>query len=205
MSKPVQNDAAMKAALAIIEGEHKALAGVVYALQRLAHDVREDRAKPDFALFSAMLYYIDAFPERQHHPKEDEHLFKALRARTARADAVLDELQGEHVRSAQLVAYLAQTLVHYQGGAPRGREAFCAAVDAYATLVFDHVRKEEDVVLKLAAECLTVDDWRAIETAFRAHQDPLLGPEPGHEFRRLRRRIANLAPRKLQSLLHHDQ
>ncbi len=28
----------------------------------------------------AILFYIDEFPEREHHPKESEHLFPAWRS-----------------------------------------------------------------------------------------------------------------------------
>ena len=43
-----------------------------------------------------MIYYIDAFPERFHHPKEDEYLFYFLRIRHPDAIPLLDRLQGEH-------------------------------------------------------------------------------------------------------------
>jgi len=40
-----------------------------------------------------MVHYIDAFPERLHHPKEDRYLFLALRKRTGEANAALDRLK----------------------------------------------------------------------------------------------------------------
>lgn len=191
-------------AIAVIQAEHRTLATVVAALQRLLTDVRQGLAEPDFRLLAAMLYYIESFPESQHHPKEDEYLFKALRARTREGAAVLDELQGEHVRTGQMVAYLAQTLVRYQGGAHDGLDSFTAAVDAYAALLSDHMRKEERVILPLADAHLTDSDWAAMAAAFTENRDPLFDEEAGQEMRRLRQRIVNLVPRKMKSLLRAE-
>jgi len=191
-------------AVAVIQAEHRALAALVAALQRLLSDVRQGLVEPDCRLLAAMIYYIESFPESQHHPKEDQYLFKALRARTREGTAVLDELQSEHVRSAQMMAYLAQTLVRYEGGAPDGLDSFSAAVDAYAALLSDHMRKEERVILPLADAHLTESDWAAMAAAFTENSDPLFGEEASQEMRRLRRRIVNLVPRKLQSLLRPE-
>ena len=191
-------------AVAVIEAEHRALTTVVAALQRLLTDVRQGLAEPDFRLLAAMLYYIESFPESQHHPKEDQYLFKALRARTREGAAVLDDLQGEHVRTGQMMGYLAQTLVRYQGGAHDGLDSFTAAVDAYAALLSDHMRKEERVVLPLADAHLAESDWAAMAAAFTENRDPLFGEEASQEMRRLRQRIVNLVPRKMKSLLRPE-
>ena len=191
-------------AVAVIRAEHRALGTVVAALQRLLSDVRQGVTEPDCRLLATMLYYIEAFPERLHHPKEDRYLFKALRARTREGSAVIDELQSEHVRSAQMMAYLAQTLMRYQGGAPDGLDAFSTAVDAYAALLGDHMKKEEGTILSLADAHLTESDWAAIADAFAENRDPLFGEDADQEMRRLRNRIANLVPRKLQRLLRPE-
>jgi len=191
--------AARDATLAIIKDEHRSLASVLRALHRYVHEVQAGYIQCDFGLLSAMLYYIAVFPEQLHHPKEDRHLFSALRRRTSEVDAVLDRLQAEHVQSAQLTAYLEQTLVHFQGGAPDGLKTFGAAVDAYAALLEDHMRLEEDEVLAAAQKHLTAEDWQAIHDAFSDHSDPLFGEKPTQAFARLRKRIASLVPTKLKS------
>lgn len=188
-------------AVATVKQEHRALGIVVELLQRLVGDIAEGRAEPDFAVLAAALYYIDDFPERCHHPKEDEYLFKALRRRTAKLNAVLDELQAEHISGAQAIGYLQRALVHYQGGATDGAKRFKAAVDAYATVQRDHMRKEDELLAQMQ-EFLTEEDWLEIAAAFDANDDPLFGDNRREEFRRLYFRIVNLVPRKLKSLLH---
>ena len=66
-------------AIAIIKQEHRSLGYVVHTLQRLVRDVAACKANADFEVIAVMLYYIDTFPDRCHHPKEDEHLFRRLR------------------------------------------------------------------------------------------------------------------------------
>ncbi len=184
-------------AVATIKQEHHALGMVVDMLQRLVGDITERRAQPDFALLAAALYYIDDFTERCHHPKEDEYLFKALRRRTAQLNAVLDELQAEHISGAQTIGYLQRALVHYQGGAPDGLKRFKAAVDAYAVVQRDHMRKEDGLLAQMQ-EYLTEEDWREIAAAFDANDDPLFGDNRREEFGKLYLRIVNLLPRKMR-------
>ena len=177
--------------------EHRALRTVLAILERLLTDAAERGTAPDFALISSALYYIDDFPERVHHPKEDTHLFAALRRRTNRFNSVLDRLQAEHIRGAQMLARVQRELVHYQGGAPSGLRKTRAAVSAFAAMQYDHMRCEEGVLLA-SREYLTEDDWSAIARAFAANDDPLSAGSARLEFRRLRSRILTLLPRKMR-------
>lgn len=190
--------------VAIIKQEHRALEMVLEVLQRLVGDIAEQRSERDFALLAATLYYIDDFPERFHHPKEDNYLFKALRRRTTQFNAVLDELQAEHIRSAQMTAYLQCAFVHYQGGAPDGLRLFRAAVDAYAGMLRDHMRKEEELLAQPELY-LTEEDWREIAAAFDANDDPLFGVNQREEFRKLYFRIVNLLPSKIRMQMQRIQ
>jgi len=50
----------------------------------------------------------------------------------------------------------------------------------------------------MAREYLTADDWRAIDDAFCANDDPLFGTHVRDEFSRLKLRIVNRLPRKFK-------
>jgi hemerythrin-like domain-containing protein len=186
------------AAIAIIREEHRVLGAVMRMLEEVVQEVLTHHIEADHALIACMLYYVDVFPERCHHPKEDEYLFRLLRERTSSTDAVLDELQAQHVRGAQMMTYLQQMFVHYLGGAPDGLRHFADAVEAYAMFLRDHMVQEENQVLPLAEKYLRSGDWQAIDAAFRANKDPLGGGQAQQEFKKLRQRIATLLPRKLK-------
>ena len=199
MTDSNSNQAAPRdSALAIIREEHRMLRSVMQTLEQVVQELLTHHIDADHALIACMLYYIEDFPERCHHPKEDEFLFRLLRERTSRADAVLDELQAQHVRSAQMMAYLQRSFVHYLGGAPGGLRHFADAVESYAAFLGDHMEQEENRVLPLAEKTLQPGDWQAIDAAFRANRDPLGGEELQREFRKLKQRINNLLPRRLK-------
>jgi hemerythrin-like domain-containing protein len=181
-------------AIGIIRDEHRSLAAVLHGMLYLVREIGERGMKPDFNVLGAMIYYIDAVPERFHHPKEDKYLFALLRARWPAARPLLNSLAEEHRIGAEKIRILEQALARYQQGGRSEFPAFKAAVDAYAEFHWQHMRREEDEVLPLAEKYLTAGDWEAIDAAFAGHTDPLLGAEAGAEYDRLFSRIVNLAP-----------
>ena len=180
-------------ALVTIRAEHRSLTAVLWSLQHLVTGTVSG-TEPDFELFSLMIDYIDVFPERFHHPKEDQYLFKALQARTTEARGVLEELSAEHAQGDRLIHDLRHALALYRAAGDTGHAQFAATVDAYAAFHWSHMRKEEDVVFPLAEHVLTDTDWQAIDAAFSENDDPLFGAKPRAAFRRLFQLILELAP-----------
>ena len=91
----------------------RSISAVLLGLKHLAEIAQDRRVKPEFAVFRSMLRYIDEYPERLHHPKEDEHLFARLVMRWPDARALVEGLQAEHVRGAELVRELERKLVFF--------------------------------------------------------------------------------------------
>ena len=180
-----------------IQQEHRVLGHVVEMLQRTLQEIAAEHIEPDFNLLAAILYYIDDFPERLHHPKEDAHLFKALREHSSQFDAELDDLQQEHALDASMVRELHAALVHCVAGAYGSHQTFVARVNAYATMLKEHMRKEEILLVK-TADALTESQWQDILNAFSSNEDPLLASNIRSEFRKLYQRIQNRLPHKLR-------
>ena len=80
----------------IIQDEHRSITAVIEGLRQVLAEIGAGRMAPDFDLLAAMFRYIEAFPERLHHPKEDEYLFARLRLRRPDAAPLLDRLHAEH-------------------------------------------------------------------------------------------------------------
>lgn len=182
----------MKTASGIIRDEHRSISAVLSGLRALARMAREGQ-KPDFAVLRAMVHYIDAFPERMHHPKEDEYLFARLLARDPGARKLIEELQAEHVEGARLVRDLEHALLAFEQTWPNGVEKFAATVEAYALFHWNHMRREELEVLPRAEKALLPGDWAAIEAAFSGNGDPIADLRE-KDFATLFQRILNLAP-----------
>jgi branched-chain amino acid transport system ATP-binding protein len=183
----------MDKAILTLKDEHRAISAVLLGLKHLATMAQDARVKPEFQVFRSMLRYIDEYPEKLHHPKEDEHLFACLVRRAPQTRPLVDALQREHVQGAGLIRELERNLLFFEEGWPAGAPEFLRAVDAYADFHWKHMRKEENELLPLAEKHLTAEDWRAIDRAFADNRDPVAGIEE-RDFQKLFSRIANLAP-----------
>lgn len=181
-------------ALKIIKDEHFAISAVLYALRYLVRQMREADAAPNFPVLRAILDYIVSYPDRWHHPKEDQFLFAAIKRRTRDADALLAALEQEHQQGYPLIDELKQQLLAFQRGDAGARERFFALSQRYVELEFGHMRREEDELLPIAERCLTAEDWQAIDAAFLENDNPLFGIKPKDEKERLYQRIMSLAP-----------
>lgn len=184
----------LNTALSIILDEHRSLAAVTHGLRFIVREMREKGIEPDSKLLWAMLYYIDTFPQKLHHPKEEAYLFRRLKMRTRDADKAIMELEEQHRAGAAHVKALEMTLGRYQAGAPGGREEFMTAAETFADEIAVHMALEENVLIPMAKQHLRPEDWIEIAQAFSENGDPRFGAEPDHEFRTLFSRIVNLAP-----------
>ena len=119
-------------------------------------------SSPLSKFWAAMVYYIDAFPERFHHPKEDGYLFLRLRARCPEARPVLDQLEAEHLAGGEKIRSLEQALARYQQGGEAGRrEPPPRPCRITPTSTGNTCGAREKEVLPLAAKHLTPSDWDA--------------------------------------------
>jgi hemerythrin-like domain-containing protein len=181
-------------ALRVIQSEHQALAAMLRSLVMLIDRTSSTRQPPPFDVMRAMLFYIDEFPERLHHPKESDLLFPKVRARRPDLAAVFDSLDHDHARGEASARDLQHRLLAYELlGEPR-REAFEAAARRYVQNYLQHMALEESTVLPAARESLLPEDWHALNAAFEANRDPLAGHDPSGEYGPLFRKIVNTAP-----------
>jgi hemerythrin-like domain-containing protein len=180
-------------AIGIIRDEHRSLAAVLHAsLERLKSAIAEG-TRPDPDLMRTIVYYIKTFPLTLHHPKEEEYLFSKLRQRTPQFDPELDELKRQHARDHELVAELAATVERYIDGSTNLEEVN-QVLNRYAKFSWEHMGREEGVILPAAQRHLTEEDWNEINDAFQKNHDPRFGGEAETEFKHLFSRIVNLAP-----------
>ena len=183
----------MRKAVRILRDEHRSISAVLQCLQQLTRLAQDPAIKPDFAVFRAMIYYIDTFPERLHHPKEDNFLFARLVRRSDAARPLVAKLMAEHVEGARLVRELERAMLAFEETWPRGAQDLAAAVNAYAEFHWAHMRCEEQELLPLAETALIEEDWEAIEAAFAGNADPIADLRD-QDFDKLFTRIVNIAP-----------
>ena len=185
----------MKDALDMIRNEHRSLSAVVHAMRNLVARIRDDGGgRPDFDNLRAMLYYLDAYSARLHHPKEDEFLFQTLRARDGGADTIVDELERDHARVAAAMRSLEQALLRFEAGGEREFVAFATAVEGFSDFYLRHMDREETLVLPLAQKLFSDADWARMEAACVPVREPQEGAQEELELQQLFRRIVAARP-----------
>jgi hemerythrin-like domain-containing protein len=184
----------LNSALSVIHEEHRSLAAVVQGLRYIASESVVNNTLPDFGVLRAMVFYLDEFPEKLHHPKEDSYLFARLRERTHEADSVIDVLEQHHAEGGQRVRDLEKALDRFEGGAVDGRKEFSEAVAVFAEAMLDHIASEEQTLIPLARKHLSPADWVEIGAAFGENGDPRFDAAADLECRDLFSRILRLAP-----------
>ncbi len=176
--------------LTIIRREHRALSAMLRAIVLLLDGHRRRGTLPDFGALRAMLFYVDEFPERLHHPKESQLLFPKLRGHDAATDALLDRLDDEHARGEQAIRELEHALTGFEMMADtdqcdRRRQVFEQSLSTYVAHYLEHMRTEEQQVLPMAQTLLSAADWAELDAAFATNLDPLAGAEPSAAYRPL--------------------
>ncbi len=161
-------------AMRILMDEHQSLAAIIHAIRHMIGEIEAGRLQPDHKLLEAMVHYLDAYPEKRHHPKEDAFLFGPLRARTHDADAALDRLEAEHADADARIAVLEAAVQGYAHDPAGGFAAFKAAFNDYAAFYRNHMMTEEREVLPQIRKHFTAEDWARANAGFVA-DDPLSG------------------------------
>jgi hemerythrin-like domain-containing protein len=181
-------------ALSVIQDEHQALAAMLRSMSLLVAQAHREQHLPDFGVLRAMLFYVDEFPEKQHHPKESALLFPRLRLRCPPLGVTLDRLDADHAHGEASIRLLEHALLAYEVlGEPR-RQAFVEAMDRYVNAYLSHMAIEESEVLPAARTHLSEADWLALDEAFGANCDPLAGHAADDVYRPLFRKIVMGAP-----------
>ncbi|WP_028604147.1 hemerythrin domain-containing protein [Ottowia thiooxydans] len=181
--------------LDIIRDEHSSLAAMLQSMRMLVERGPGDDPKNFFDVLRAMLFYIDEFPERLHHPKETELLFPAvLKGSPGTADAIA-RLDRDHEYTEKAVRDIQHLLLGWELLGESRRVIFTEAFTKYVDMYIEHMRMEEQEVLPAAEKTLSEAEWKALDDAFAMNCDPLTGKyKPDPVYDRLFTRIVMRAP-----------
>ena len=159
--------------LQIIRDEHAAVAAVLRSLTMMIQRGPEEEPERFFDVLRAMLFYIDEFPERLHHPNESNLLFPRLARAAPELMPVISRLETDHISGEGRVRELQHLLLAWELMGDARRPAFTEAAQAYVTFYLAHMRTEETELLPVAARVLDDSDWVLLDAAFERSHDPL--------------------------------
>jgi hemerythrin-like domain-containing protein len=184
-------------ALRIIVDEHAALAAVLRSLPALTAQGPGDEPERFFDVLRAMLFYIDEFPEKRHHPKESNLLFPKVARKAPELMPVIRKLESDHMKGEQRIRDLQHQLLAWELLGESRRAAFVDNLDDYVRFYLDHMRLEEAEVLPAARRVLDDAEWEQLDREFEAGRDPLSGGAREPLYDRLFTRIVLATPAPL--------
>lgn len=178
----------------IIQDEHKRLSLVIRNMLSFVQSAADCHDLPDPKVFRAMLYYISEFPDKVHHPKEDQFLFAKIKDRTHQMDATLDALTEQHGKGEFLVRQLQEALLRFEFGGQAEFARFRDLVEQYAKFYFSHMRTEEEMVIPVARQVLNIMDWQEVDAAFLENRHQLDDAGERYRFDQLFTLIMSINP-----------
>lgn len=184
----------MPTAIQIIRDEHAGVAAVLRSLRLMMAQGAGDEPERFFDVIRAMLFYIDEFPEKLHHPKESNLLFPLLVRKAPELAPVIRRLEEDHAGGEGRVRELQHLLLAWELIGESRRMAFVKAADDYVTFYLNHMHTEETEILPVAARVLAAEDWAVLDEAFERSRDPLAGGTTDPRFDRLFTRIVLATP-----------
>ena len=183
------------ASLQIIRDEHSSLAAMLRSMLMMLERGPDDNPQKCFDVLRAMLFYIDEFPERLHHPKESNLLFPRVLRASPSLLPVIEQLERDHISGEKSVRELQHSLLAWELLGESRRAVFTGQCQRYVKFYLEHMRLEETAILPEAERVLTEADWKELDAAFETNCDPLTGkypPDPAYD--RLFTRIVMKAP-----------
>jgi len=179
----------------IIRDEHVALSAMLRSLGMMVERGPGNEPESFFDVLRAMLFYIDEFPERLHHPKESELLFPRVARLVPETREIIARLDNDHANGESGVRELQHLLLAWELVGEARRAAFDEAVKKYLDFYLEHMRLEETVILPAAQKVLNDANWEELDAAFATNCDPLTGKYPRDPaYDRLFTRIVMRAP-----------
>ena len=157
----------------VIVDEHSALSAMLRSLIMMSDRGSMEDRDQFFDVLRAMLFYVDEFPERLHHPKESTMLFPRVALLARHTRETIRQLDHDHAKGEASVRELQHLLLAWELLGESRRLPFEQAARAYCRFYLEHMRLEEAIILPAAQNTLTELDWQDLDDAFATNLDPL--------------------------------
>jgi hemerythrin-like domain-containing protein len=166
-----------------LQKDHLNAVKLLDILEVQVRTLHEDETN-DYLLMFDVMHYMRQYSDLFHHPKEDL-IFEKLKDRDASARPIVDKLMVEHKALEEKGAQFFESLQAIVNESIVSRETLESQGHSYITLVYSHMKKEEDQVFPLASKLLREEDWAEIDMAMESKADPIFGGAVEEKYRTL--------------------
>lgn len=174
-----------------LKNEHRVIEVVLDCLDAMAERCRRD-GRLDGESAREAIDFFRSFADGCHHAKEENQLFPLLEARGFSADAgPTAVMRAEHVEGRTLIAEMERALPAASRGEESGRTSWLEAANNYATMLRDHIQKEDHCLFPMADQSLPDSDVAELTRAFEAVEQHEIGPGVHERYVRLAEKLAD--------------
>jgi len=165
----------------ILMQEHELILRGVAVLERMARRANAGQDVPAGDARS-IIEFIRKFADGCHHAKEEGVLFPAMIAAGIPAQGgPVAVMLGEHDQGRAAVKAMDEAVAGF-GRNPAASAAFASAAFAYATLLTNHISKENNVLFRMAAQIIPASKDAEMVAAYAEHEARVTGPGEHERF-----------------------
>lgn len=159
----------------ILSDEHRIIEQVLDCLDRIAQDCAA-QGRLDAASAWHALEFLRDFADRCHHGKEEAHLFPAMEAKGfARDGGPTGVMMYEHEQGRGHIRGMAAAIEDASVGKSQALTQFVHHARDYASLLREHIDKEDHCLFAMADQVLSQEDQQGLLEAFLSVDRELLG------------------------------
>lgn len=165
----------MPKATDVLRHEHEAILRMLEATSEVAKRLeRSDRVAPE--TLDGILEFFQLFADRCHHGKEEELLFPLLEKKgMPREGGPIGVMLSEHDEGRALIRQMRDAAKAYAHGTAEAGRTWALAARAYASLLAQHIFKENNVLFMMAERLLTDAEQQELAAAFERTETEKMG------------------------------
>lgn len=168
-----------------LRDEHEGIKLMLGILERVV-SVAESGQKLDLDHIERMLEFFRVFVDRCHHGKEEDLLFPELEKHgILKNGGPIGVMLSEHGQGRKNIQGMVYALVGLHRGAPEAATLFRQNAIGYASLLRQHILKEEDVLFTMADKVLSPQEDETLLQGFEKLEVERIGVGKHEEFHKL--------------------
>jgi hemerythrin-like domain-containing protein len=165
----------MTTATATLRKEHEAILQMLEAAEEVSHKIDSGKTvNPE--ILSGLLEFLRVFADRCHHGKEEDYLFPKLEEKGFPHHAgPIAVMLNEHDQGRALIREIAAAGEGYARADKEAGKRWSEAARAYAALLREHIRKENEILFVMAERALSPAEQEELSRDFEKVELEKLG------------------------------
>jgi len=181
----------MSKAIADLMNEHEAILSAIQILERMMV-VIEKAPSVDTKDIHDFIGFLKEFADKCHHGKEEGLLFPVLvGAGVPDKGGPIGVMLAEHAQGRQLIRDMEESI-----SPDVSRVKLAQAAGAYATLLRNHIQKENMMLFPMAERVLTETQLEKLYEGFEEHEEKVIGQGRHEELHAMLKSLQEKYPMK---------